>query len=137
MVYVAEWGEFSDKAAQLFLKSPVKVRRAAPSRRRPAAAPPRPVPNPAAARPQTRYTFKYRHSDSSVVLKVTDDVVCLKYKTDQASDMKLIEKFNNLLFRLMASNDLEKEALVQEPEPEEPAPQQGRRGGKNRRKQRD
>ena len=36
----------------------------------------------------TRYLVKYRHVDAKLVLKVTDDKVCLKYKTDQSQDVK-------------------------------------------------
>lgn len=47
---------------------------------------------------QTRYTMKYRQCDQMVVLKVTDDKTCLKYKTNQQSEMKNIEKLNNIFF---------------------------------------
>ena len=36
----------------------------------------------------TRYLVKYRHVDAKLVLKVTDDKVCLKFKTDQSQDVK-------------------------------------------------
>lgn len=36
----------------------------------------------------TRYLVKYRHVDAKLVLKVTDDKVCLKYRTDQSQDLK-------------------------------------------------
>ena len=36
----------------------------------------------------TRYLVKYRHVDAKLVLKVTDDKVCLKYRTDQSQDVK-------------------------------------------------
>eukprot|EP00192_Tetraselmis_astigmatica_P016897 CAMPEP_0117677248 /NCGR_PEP_ID=MMETSP0804-20121206/16643_1 /TAXON_ID=1074897 /ORGANISM="Tetraselmis astigmatica, Strain CCMP880" /LENGTH=79 /DNA_ID=CAMNT_0005486517 /DNA_START=307 /DNA_END=546 /DNA_ORIENTATION=- len=45
--------------------------------------------------------MKYRHCNGKVVLKVTDDKECLLYKTDQLSDLKKIEKLNNLFFILM------------------------------------
>eukprot|EP01006_Ploeotia_vitrea_P019266 TRINITY_DN51439_c0_g1_i2.p1 TRINITY_DN51439_c0_g1~~TRINITY_DN51439_c0_g1_i2.p1 ORF type:complete len:123 (+),score=61.30 TRINITY_DN51439_c0_g1_i2:24-371(+) len=82
MVYIADWDEFLVKAEALFLRRPDR----------------------------TRYTFKYRHVDSQLVLKVTDDYTCLKYKTDQASDMKRVEKLNNLFLRLMSSKKLENDA---------------------------
>ena len=41
---------------------------------------------------QTRYTVKYRHTDGKVVLKVTDDTTCLKFKTDQAQDVKVRDR---------------------------------------------
>lgn len=43
---------------------------------------------------------------------MTNDAVCLKYKTDQAGDVKLIEKFNNLFFRLMSCKNVEAEARM-------------------------
>ncbi|PHU01689.1 Signal recognition particle 9 kDa protein [Capsicum chinense] len=46
--------------------------------------------------------MKYRHSDGKLVLKVTDDKECLKFKTDQAQDAKKMEKLNNIFFTLMA-----------------------------------
>lgn len=104
MVYIDEWEEFSDRAAQLFMQSPEK----------------------------TRYTFKYRHADSEVVLKVTDDRVCLKYRTDQASDMRLIENFNQLLCRLMGAGDVPAEVEVLRAEAE--AREEEAKGKKGRRK---
>jgi signal recognition particle subunit SRP9 len=38
---------------------------------------------------------------------VTNDVVCLKYKTDQQSDLRNMEKLNNLFLRLMSSKKVE------------------------------
>ncbi|CAK9173795.1 unnamed protein product [Ilex paraguariensis] len=51
---------------------------------------------------QTRYAMKYRHCDGKLVLKVTDDKECIKFKTDQAQDAKKMEKLNNIFFTLMA-----------------------------------
>jgi len=50
--------------------------------------------------------MKYRHCDGEFVLKVTDDVLCLKYKTDQAVDVKKLEKLNNLFLGLMTSKEI-------------------------------
>uniref|UniRef100_A0A672FGH2 SRP9 domain-containing protein n=1 Tax=Salarias fasciatus TaxID=181472 RepID=A0A672FGH2_SALFA len=41
---------------------------------------------------QVRVVLKYRHCDGNLCIKVTDNVVCLQYKTDQAQDVKKIEK---------------------------------------------
>ena len=38
-------------------------------------------------------------------MKMTDDVVCLQYKTDAAQDMKKMDKFVNNLMRHMASKE--------------------------------
>ncbi|KAB1208865.1 Signal recognition particle 9 kDa protein [Morella rubra] len=46
--------------------------------------------------------MKYRHCDGKLVLKVTDNRECLKFKTDQAQEAKKMEKLNNIFFTLMA-----------------------------------
>ncbi|XP_076934015.1 signal recognition particle 9 kDa protein-like [Bidens hawaiensis] len=74
MVYVISWDDFVERSIHLFRASPQN----------------------------TRYVMKYRHSDAKLVLKVTDDKQCLKYKTDQAQDAKKMEKLNNIFFTLMA-----------------------------------
>ncbi|KAJ8626388.1 hypothetical protein MRB53_019695 [Persea americana] len=74
MVYIALWDEFVERSVQLFR-----------------------------ANPQTsRYMMKYRHCDGKMVLKVTDNRECLKFKTDQAQEAKKMEKLNNIFFTLMA-----------------------------------
>nr|KAF6280038.1 signal recognition particle 9 [Myotis myotis] len=52
-----------------------------------------------------RVVLKYRHSDGSLCIKVTDDLVCLVYRTDQAQDVKKIEKFHSQLMRLMVAKE--------------------------------
>ncbi|CAI6004156.1 unnamed protein product [Closterium sp. NIES-65] len=74
MVYVDTWDEFAEKAEVLFRADPSKF----------------------------RYVSKYRHCDGKLVLKATDDRVCIKFRTDQAQDAKKMERLNNLLFTLMA-----------------------------------
>uniref|UniRef100_A0A0D6QR04 Signal recognition particle 9 kDa protein n=1 Tax=Araucaria cunninghamii TaxID=56994 RepID=A0A0D6QR04_ARACU len=74
MVYIDSWDEFAERAVLLFRSDPVS----------------------------TRYVMKYRHCDGKLVLKVTDNKVCLKFKTDQAQDAKKMEKLNNVFFTLMA-----------------------------------
>eukprot|EP00798_Chlamydomonas_sp_ICE-L_P020333 gene20333-27093_t len=59
------------------------------------------------ARPlDTRYCIKYRHCDGKLVLKVTDDVKCLQFKTDQQTDLKKLERVTAMFFQLMATGDL-------------------------------
>ncbi|KAJ9547810.1 hypothetical protein OSB04_020353 [Centaurea solstitialis] len=74
MVYLTSWDDFVERSVQLFRSSPEK----------------------------TRYAMKYRHSEGKLILKVTDDRECLKFKTDQAQDAKKMEKLNNIFFTLMA-----------------------------------
>ncbi|CAN0898305.1 Signal recognition particle 9 kDa protein [Linum grandiflorum] len=74
MVYITSWDEFAERTLQMFRADPES----------------------------TRYVMKYRHSEGKLVLKVTDNKECLKFKTDQAQDAKKMEKLNNLFFTLMA-----------------------------------
>ncbi|PIA31490.1 hypothetical protein AQUCO_04900057v1 [Aquilegia coerulea] len=74
MVYISSWDEFAERSIQLFRADPQS----------------------------TRYVTKYRHCDGKLVLKVTDDRECFKFKTDQAQDAKKMEKLNNIFFTLMA-----------------------------------
>ncbi len=70
MVYIQTWEEFAAKAQALYTA------------------------NPAA----TRYTFKYTHASSQLVVKITDDKACLKFRTDQANDLKRVLAFNQWYF---------------------------------------
>ncbi|XP_039139639.1 signal recognition particle 9 kDa protein [Dioscorea cayenensis subsp. rotundata] len=74
MVYIASWEEFVERSIQIFRADPQS----------------------------SRYVMKYRHCDGKLVLKVTDNRECLKFKTDQAQDVKKMEKLNNIFFTLMA-----------------------------------
>ncbi|KAJ1521217.1 hypothetical protein ONE63_002903 [Megalurothrips usitatus] len=75
MTYLKSWEEFERAAERLYLQDPMK----------------------------SRFTMKYVHSKHIVCLKMTDDVVCLQFKTDMLQDVKKIEKFSNNLMRHMAS----------------------------------
>ncbi|KAH6797931.1 Signal recognition particle [Perilla frutescens var. hirtella] len=75
MVYIVSWDDFLEKSLQLFRSNPQK----------------------------TRYVMKYRNCDGKLVMKVTDDKECIKFKTDQAQDAKKMEKLNNMFFALMAN----------------------------------
>eukprot|EP00268_Persea_americana_P056653 TRINITY_DN670_c0_g1_i3.p1 TRINITY_DN670_c0_g1~~TRINITY_DN670_c0_g1_i3.p1 ORF type:complete len:103 (+),score=19.08 TRINITY_DN670_c0_g1_i3:177-485(+) len=100
MVYIALWDEFVERSVQLFR-----------------------------ANPQTsRYMMKYRHCDGKMVLKVTDNRECLKFKTDQAQDAKKMEKLNNIFFTLMARGPDADVSEVSGKEQAEPQPsKKGRR----------
>eukprot|EP00118_Oscarella_pearsei_P028467 m.2218 g.2218 ORF g.2218 m.2218 type:complete len:82 (+) comp8465_c0_seq1:70-315(+) len=75
MPFLSTWDDFSRMAEQIYLENPYK----------------------------TRFVVKYRHCEAKLVLKVTDDVTCIKFATDQAQDVKRLEKLNNSLLRLMVS----------------------------------
>ncbi|CAG2173446.1 unnamed protein product, partial [Oppiella nova] len=50
-------------------------------------------------------TMKYRHSDGKLVLKCTDNTVCVMYATQHSQDIKKVEKLTTHLMRHMASKD--------------------------------
>ncbi|XP_061099133.1 signal recognition particle 9 kDa protein [Conger conger] len=77
MPYYQTWEEFARAAEKLYLTDPMKV----------------------------RVVLKYRHCDGNLCMKVTDDAVCLQYKTDQAQDVKKIEKLHGKLMRCMVSKE--------------------------------
>ncbi|KAH0922746.1 hypothetical protein HID58_022764, partial [Brassica napus] len=74
IINIFSWDEFVDRSVQLFKADPES----------------------------TRYVVKYRHCDGKLVLKVTDNKECLKFKTDQAQEARKMEKLNNIFFTFMA-----------------------------------
>ncbi|KAK1605529.1 hypothetical protein QYE76_029416 [Lolium multiflorum] len=104
MVYFDSWDEFVDRSVQLFRADPIT----------------------------TRYMMKYRHCDGKLVLKVTDDRQCLKFKTDQAQDAKKMEKLNNIFFALMTRGP---DADISEVSGKEQAEQQQSKKGRGGRRQ--
>ncbi|KAF9979243.1 hypothetical protein BGZ73_002510 [Actinomortierella ambigua] len=73
MVNITNWDEFQRAAEELYLLSPNN----------------------------TRYVAKYRHTEGKLVLKVTDDRTCFKYKTDQLQDLNKFERLNRSLMAKM------------------------------------
>ncbi|CAG8639154.1 3778_t:CDS:2 [Paraglomus brasilianum] len=73
MVYISTWPEFQKAVEDLYLNAPG----------------------------QTRYVVDYSHKTGFLVLKVTDDRTCLKYKTESAPDMKKFERLNSILMTKM------------------------------------
>ncbi|KAG8908824.1 hypothetical protein FRB99_003062 [Tulasnella sp. 403] len=75
MVYIKSWQQFQHDAEALYAKSPNTA----------------------------RYCIKWRHIQGTLVLKVTDNVTCLKYKMNsalnfhrfQALNLSLTEKMQN------------------------------------------
>uniref|UniRef100_A0A0N5AZN2 Signal recognition particle 9 kDa protein n=1 Tax=Syphacia muris TaxID=451379 RepID=A0A0N5AZN2_9BILA len=50
-----------------------------------------------------RFVTKYDHKKGKMILKMTDDVVCLQYSTDQVQDLKRLEKLTATLMRNMVA----------------------------------
>ncbi|CAG7846022.1 SubName: Full=Related to signal recognition particle 9 protein (SRP9) {ECO:0000313/EMBL:CCA69248.1} [Serendipita indica DSM 11827] len=66
MVFIKSWTEYQAKAEQLYEEQPIR----------------------------TRYCIKYRAADGVLILKVTDDNTCLKYKTRSSIMLNRFEAFN-------------------------------------------
>lgn len=58
---------------------------------------------------QCRYALKYRDSDGKLVVKMTDNATCLKFKTDKQTDAKKLEQFLGRLFNLMSGQEVDVE----------------------------
>ncbi|ONK61308.1 uncharacterized protein A4U43_C08F28370 [Asparagus officinalis] len=99
MVYIDSWDDFVERSVQLFKDNPES----------------------------SRYVMKYRHCDGKLVLKVTDNRQCLKFKTDQAQEAKKMEKLNNIFFTLMARGpDADIAEVTGKEQVEQQAPKKGR-----------
>ncbi|KAL0565747.1 hypothetical protein V5O48_016275 [Marasmius crinis-equi] len=87
MVFIQSWQEFQDAAEALYQKSPNKA----------------------------RYCVKWRSSEGKLVLKITDDVTCLKFKTYSSIYLNRFEALNLSLMEKMQNR------RVVEPTPVEPS----------------
>ncbi|CAJ0578947.1 unnamed protein product, partial [Mesorhabditis spiculigera] len=76
MTYFNSWDEFAKSVERLYSVNPSKC----------------------------RFSTKYNHTNGKLVLKMTDDIVCLQYSTDQAQDVKRLEKLTGTLMRHIASS---------------------------------
>ncbi|KAK9871412.1 hypothetical protein WA026_011663 [Henosepilachna vigintioctopunctata] len=77
MTFLKSWEEFEKAAEKLYMQEPSKV----------------------------RYSMKYVHSKNQLILKMTDNVVCLQFRTEIAQDVRKIDKFLNNLMRHMVSKE--------------------------------
>ncbi|GJE95621.1 signal recognition particle, SRP9/SRP14 subunit [Phanerochaete sordida] len=73
MVYISSWQEFQEAAEALYEKSPNK----------------------------TRYCVKWRACEGKLVLKITDDTTCLKFKTYSSIFLNRFEALNLSLMQKM------------------------------------
>ncbi|KAF8657826.1 hypothetical protein AX14_007825 [Amanita brunnescens Koide BX004] len=82
MVYIHAWQEFQDAAEALYAKSPTKA----------------------------RYCVKWKSSEGKLVLKITDDTTCIKFKTYSSIFLNRFEALN-LSLMLKMQNRRQKEPL--------------------------
>ncbi|KAH8990186.1 signal recognition particle, SRP9/SRP14 subunit [Lactarius hatsudake] len=78
MVYISSWQEYQEAAENLYTSSPRK----------------------------TRYTVKWKSSEGKLVLKITDDVTCLKFKTHSSIFLGRFEALNRSLVQKMTNSPL-------------------------------
>jgi len=77
MTFLTTWEDFEKAAERLYLQNPMKA----------------------------RYVIQYDHNQGFLSMKMTDDVVCIQYKSEAAQDVRKMEKFANNLMRHMASKE--------------------------------
>ncbi|KAH7922489.1 signal recognition particle, SRP9/SRP14 subunit [Leucogyrophana mollusca] len=73
MVYIASWQEYQEAAEALYAKSPTTA----------------------------RYCVKWKSSEGKLVLKITDNTTCLKFKTYSSIFMNRFEALNLSLMQKM------------------------------------
>jgi signal recognition particle subunit SRP9 len=76
-MYLNTWEEFERQAERLYLGDPERC----------------------------RYSVSYSNKKGAFKVKMTDNAVCLQYKSETTQDLKKMEKFINNLMRHMASNE--------------------------------
>eukprot|EP00002_Diphylleia_rotans_P001763 TRINITY_DN11000_c0_g1_i1.p1 TRINITY_DN11000_c0_g1~~TRINITY_DN11000_c0_g1_i1.p1 ORF type:complete len:106 (-),score=26.68 TRINITY_DN11000_c0_g1_i1:448-765(-) len=91
-MFVEKFEDFLERSEQLYLSSPL----------------------------QTRYVIKYRHKEGKLVLKVTDNKVCLKHYIDYLQDIKKIEKLTLLFLRVSTNKKVEPYAAIEDASPMAP-----------------
>ncbi|KAF8883886.1 signal recognition particle, SRP9/SRP14 subunit [Gymnopilus junonius] len=73
MVYIHSWQEFQDAAESLYSKSPNNA----------------------------RYCVKWKSSEGKLVLKITDNTTCIKFKTNSSIFLNRFESLNQSLMQKM------------------------------------
>jgi len=81
MVYIHSWQEFQDAAEALYSKSPN----------------------------DTRYCVKWRSSQGKLVLKITDNTTCIKFKTHSSIFLNRFESLNLSLMQKMQNHQKRQE----------------------------
>ena len=80
MVYLTNIDEFISQAEKLYAAEPLK----------------------------SRFVLKVRRATAEVVAKVTDDKTCLKYRTQQQSDLKKLDQLQATLLASMTGTSSSK-----------------------------
>ncbi|KAI0285464.1 signal recognition particle, SRP9/SRP14 subunit [Russula aff. rugulosa BPL654] len=75
MVYINSWQKYQEAAENLYANSPRKA----------------------------RYSVKWKSSEGKLVLKITDDVTCLKFKTHSSIFLGRFEALNRSLIQKMTN----------------------------------
>ncbi|TDL27433.1 signal recognition particle, SRP9/SRP14 subunit [Rickenella mellea] len=73
MVYIQSWQDYQEAAEALYSKSPN----------------------------ETRYCVKWKPGEAKLVLKITDNVTCLKFKTHSSIFLNRFESLNHTLMQKM------------------------------------
>ncbi|KAJ7145632.1 signal recognition particle, SRP9/SRP14 subunit [Mycena epipterygia] len=90
MVYIHAWQEYQDAAEALYTKSPTT----------------------------TRYCVKWKSSEGKLVLKITDNTTCIKFKTYSSIFLNRFEALNlSLMEKMQNRRKVEPPAAVEEPMP--------------------
>ncbi|KAI9457862.1 signal recognition particle, SRP9/SRP14 subunit [Boletus coccyginus] len=89
MVYIASWQEYQEAAENLYVKSPTK----------------------------TRYCVKWKSSEGKLVLKITDDTTCIKFKTYSSIFLNRFESLNLSLMQKMQNRRPDPPPIIAPPQP--------------------
>ncbi|KAF9522611.1 signal recognition particle, SRP9/SRP14 subunit [Crepidotus variabilis] len=87
MVYIHSWQEFQDAAEDLYTKSPN----------------------------DSRYCVKWKSSEGKLVLKITDNTACIKFKTNSSIFLNRFEALNLSLMQKMQNQRRKEEPLALKP----------------------
>ncbi|PPQ91610.1 hypothetical protein CVT25_012791 [Psilocybe cyanescens] len=82
MVYIHSWQEFQDAAESLYSKAPNN----------------------------TRYSVKWKSSEGKLVLKITDNTTCIKFKTNSSIFLNRFESLNLSIMQKMQNQRRREEA---------------------------
>ncbi|KAJ7434722.1 signal recognition particle, SRP9/SRP14 subunit [Mycena latifolia] len=90
MVYIHAWQEYQEAAEALYAKSPTT----------------------------TRYCVKWKSSEGKLVLKITDNTTCIKFKTYSSIFLNRFEALNlSLMEKMQNRQKVEPPAAPEEPKP--------------------